>query len=214
MGSENWFGGSRLDGLVVGLGELRAFAMKKLEIVLKCFGVFIGIVGFFVSQADQVPWLLRILSPEYLEGMEGLSTLRNKSPLCPNDKGFAALSNIIMKHEQETDPSKDVGIIRVKKFSHMGSISGKHKGKSADALTLISFDLSDGGGGVETIGSLRIKLEQFRMNKTFRWMAFLLFVAIGFVEVPSIVIDWVTAGKERHLSISKPVSAKEQQCQS
>ena len=164
--------------------------MKKLEMSLKCFGVLIVILSFCVSQAEQVPWLLRKVSSKYLRGMEGLRKLRTEDTLVPCEKGFYELAEIVMRRQKEANPSKDFGIIRVEKFVRLGAIGSTYKGKSTDMLIPVGFDLSDRSGGAETIGSLRTGLEQIRTKNIFQWMAILLFTGIGFVEIPSIIIQW------------------------
>ena len=163
--------------------------MKKVEIWLKCFGVLVAVFGFYVSQAGQVPWLLRRVSPKYLRGIEGLRKLRTEETLVPSDNGFSELAEIVMIRQKEANPSKDFGTIRVENFALGGAMTYKYKGKRADMLIPVNYDLSDGSGGPQTIGGLRIELEQIRMKNIFQWMAILLFVGIGFLEIPTIIIQ-------------------------
>ncbi len=164
--------------------------MKKVEWSLKVFGVLLGILAFVVSQAEQFPSLLKIVSPGYQRGMKGLEMLRNKKPLKPGEKGFSELSEIVMRRQKEMYPSKDFSAIQVKQFFRIGRLGSTYKGKYADAQTFVGFDLSDGDGGPETIGSLRTGLDQLRSRNVFQLMVILLFVGLAFVEIPTLFFDW------------------------
>lgn len=67
----------------------------------------------------------------------------------------------------------------------------KYKGENADMMIGVGYDLSDGSGGCETIGSLRIGLDQIRLRNVFCWMATLLLIGILFVEAPTIIILFI-----------------------
>jgi hypothetical protein len=159
--------------------------------VLKVVGVLIAVAGFYISQADQVVWVLRIVSPRYLPGMEGLRKLEVDKSLRPGDKGFDELSDIVMARLRAANPSRDFGIIRLEEFKPFPVTKIEYKGKSALMLLPVTFDMSDGDGGIETIASLQLGLDQIRSRDVFKWMATLLFLGIGFVEVPTIVIQWL-----------------------
>jgi hypothetical protein len=163
--------------------------MKKVEIGLKVVGVLIAVTGFYISQADQVPWVLRIVSPKYLPGMEGLRKLEVDESLMPGDKGFDELCDIVVARLRPANVSRDFGIIRLEEFKLLSVMKTEYKGKSALMLLPVTFEMSDGGGGVETIPSLQLGLDQIRSRDVFHWIAALLFLGMGFVEVPTIVIQ-------------------------
>lgn len=72
--------------------------MKKVEIASKFVGVLIMVLSLFLSYAEQVPCILKIISPKHVRGMRGLETLRIKgATLKPGDDGFSNLSKIVMR---------------------------------------------------------------------------------------------------------------------
>lgn len=72
--------------------------MKKVEIASKFVGVLIMVLSLFLSYAEQVPCILKIISPKHVRGMRGLETLRIKgATLKLGDDGFSNLSKIVMR---------------------------------------------------------------------------------------------------------------------
>jgi len=163
--------------------------MKKVEIASKFVGVLIMVLSLFLSYAEQFPCILKIISPKYVRGMRGLEMLRIKGAILkPGDDGFSDLSKIVMRWQKEDNPSKNFNTIQVEKFMRVGGMTAEHRGENADMMSGVGYDLSDGSGGCETIGSLRIGLDQIRLRNVFRCMATFLLIGILFVEVPTIII--------------------------
>ena len=170
--------------------------MKKVEIVLKCFGVLIAVAGFYVSQVGHFPWGQKGVSPKFVRGMEGFKKLKTAKHLISDDEGFSELNDIIIRRLKESNPLKDFGHVRVETFEVFATIGPNVGGKQLDSLVAVRFVLSDGDTGPESIGSLRTGLEEIRSRDVFRWMAILLFLGIALVEVPTIVFQMLESRRK------------------
>ena len=79
-------------------------------------GLALEVVGFLIRQADQMLWLLHLVSPGYVRGMQGVETLDVNQPLRDGDPGFAQISQLIMLDLRKSEPADFLDRIEVQQM--------------------------------------------------------------------------------------------------
>ena len=66
--------------------------MKHLKLSLFIIGTLLTIFAFFLGNADSYPFILKIVSPAYVNGMNGIRILESKKDLKPGLIGFKEIA--------------------------------------------------------------------------------------------------------------------------
>lgn len=101
--------------------------MKFTKYCLFFLGLLLIISGFLVDKASNIPWVLSILSPEYVAAQSGLSRLDDLASLLPGDRGFEEIASTYAEDLRFNDTTKRVDWTVVDKIgprkSQVSSIS-------------------------------------------------------------------------------------------
>lgn len=87
--------------------------MKKYwKIILGVIGVLLTILGWFLSNTEQISWVKKIIAPHFLSFNENFYKIQNPGYiLSPGDDGFEAIESILKEQIDQPDKPK---ILRIK----------------------------------------------------------------------------------------------------
>jgi hypothetical protein len=69
----------------------------KVKIALQFLGIALTIIGYLGGNAEKLPFVSRIVAPNYFLAKEGMKTLSIKKVLGPQDLGFTQIAEIFRK---------------------------------------------------------------------------------------------------------------------
>jgi len=157
--------------------------MKKarniLRAILFIFGITLQFTSFGVSQVEQAPWVLNIVSPKCVRGMAGVRKIEAGKSLDPNDEGFQEINKIVKMQLRERNPSKVevVNRLDIEKLKPEGESKADFFGILSVHKVDVCCLLSNGQEGVVTnTDSLRRQFEETRNALFFAglWVCLLL----------------------------------------
>jgi hypothetical protein len=70
-------------------GLKKGFSMKCISIILFVVGLLLECAAFFGDQAANIPFVMKIVAPAYVDAQAGMQTLAKEKTLEPDDQGFS-----------------------------------------------------------------------------------------------------------------------------
>jgi hypothetical protein len=119
------------------------FSMSRTTIVLFIIGLLLEALAFLGSHAENVPFVLSVVSPSYVKAKDGLRQMEKVMVLIPNQRGFDELSGLFLKKLVLWNPTKDVSSINVMKITRQKSVFIINRFHANETVPLI-FTLSNG----------------------------------------------------------------------
>ena len=159
-----------------------------VRVGLFLLGVMLQFAGFCVSQTEQAPWVLRIVSPKSVRGVLGVRTLGREEPLRPGDEGFREIGSTLMTRLVERYPNEDWNKVRVLKYEPEGKSTITGLGIELGGVKVSSF-LSTGRQVMLRTDNLRSEFDKMRKRDIFRWSLGLFILGIAVVQVPLFLIE-------------------------
>lgn len=78
-----------------------------IKLLLQLLAVAVTIFGFYISKADKIPPVLKVVDKDYLNSINGIKVLySDKGQLLPADKGFIELSQLIRTKLKPQDKAR------------------------------------------------------------------------------------------------------------
>jgi hypothetical protein len=81
-------------------------------------------LAFLGSHAEDVPFVLSIVSPSYVIAKDGLKEMERTMVLTPNQRGFDEVSALFFKQLSLWNPGKDVSSVSVAKITRKNAALG------------------------------------------------------------------------------------------
>ena len=130
----------------------------RIVITLFIFGVVIATTAFFINQMDNIPFVVKLISPKYARSSKGLDKLDSSGVLMPSDEGFMEFQEIFLNFLcEQTSPEKTISI-SVKKFQRSRAIIN---------LSPIKVFISNGQEINWSYEDLIKNIENFKKKNTF-----------------------------------------------
>ncbi len=159
-----------------------------VRVGLFLLGVMLQFAGFYVSQTEQAPWVLRIVSAKSVRGVLGVRTLGREEALQPGDEGFREIGSILMMRLVERYPNEDWNKVRVLKYEPEGKSTITGLGIELGGVRVSSF-LSTGRQVKLRTDNLRSEFDKMRKRDIFRWSLGLFILGIAVVQLPLFLVE-------------------------
>lgn len=158
------------------------------------------------GQADNIPFVLRAISPDYVGAMEGLKRLESTMALVPKESGFKEISNIFHKELSTLNPTKRLEQISIIKIDRR-SPSLRFNRKRAKEIIPITFHLSDGQQAHWNLEILMDRVKKLKKGNVFIF-AIAIFAFGVIIQFIGFVIQTIekTNKVARKTSGSRPLS--------
>jgi len=175
--------------------------MKPSAMVLFILGILLTVGAFLGDKADNVPFVLSLVAPEYTEAQFGLVELEKKMALSPEDHGFQSLANIFLARlAKDNSPDRLAGVFITKIERHPPALVFRKLRVSE--VVKVTFSLSVG----QTIDwSIEKLSEAIIAIKTERIFRFSVFVLLGGILLQTVgFIMQVIEARRKGCNISSP----------
>lgn len=153
---------------------------------LFAIGLLLEIAAFLGGQADNIPYVSEIISPSYIEAIEGLKVLDKEMILYPKDHGFKQISKIFLEKAAEENPPEKLVKIVVLKIQRKGARLGFSERHAKEEIPIV-FELSNGQKLEWQLEHLIESVNKIKADRTFK-VASVIFILgvvlqiIGFVS--------------------------------
>jgi len=172
-------------------------ARNLLRAIIFILGVFLQFTSFYVSQVEQAQWVLKIVSPKYVQGMKGVGRLIDSNSVDPYHEGFQEISEIVKTLLKVNNPNKVeiVDWIFIEKFEAEPMGESNFYGIIIKN-TKVHYFLSDGQVGATTTYYLKGEFEKIRQRNIFHWALGFLIVGVIVVQIPLFFIQSGSGAKD------------------
>lgn len=93
--------------------------LSYISVILFILGTILSIGGFMLDKAEEVPFVLKIVAPEYSDGLNAFDELINRGPcISERDNGFSTLANLALSAMQGNHSN-----ISISKICRTGSLT-------------------------------------------------------------------------------------------
>ncbi|MBL7136932.1 MAG: hypothetical protein ISS81_10165 [Candidatus Marinimicrobia bacterium] len=141
---------------------------NKLRIftTLFIFGLFIEGIAFFVNQMENIPFVAKLISPQYGHSLNGLQKLESSLVIEPKDEGFNEFQEIFLNRLREQNPSQNIDAITVLKFQREGARMTLSQKRAKEVIPIKVF-ISNGQELVWNLEELTNQINNFKKKNTF-----------------------------------------------
>jgi len=159
--------------------------MRRITIILFIVGLLFEFAAFFGDQAKNLPFVMRLVAPEYSHAQAGIYTLSTKKTLEPGERGFAVISEILFAQLRKKNKPEDVSRVSIQKFFRGTARIAFGQDRAREVIP-IDVSLSNGQTLHWSLGSLTTEVDAMQNKNLFAYslVVFLFGVfiqCIGFV---------------------------------
>jgi len=134
-------------------------------------------MAFVVANAENIPFVYRILSPSYFNALNGLNNLSSKKILTPDDTGFIEISNILIGLLREQNSPEAVKNISVKKFVREDAFLS-FSTENVKEIVPIEVHLSNDQNIKWDVQSLSLNIEKLKTSNIFLWSSIVFAIGV------------------------------------
>ena len=152
--------------------------MKRSAVSLFLIGVLLAVAAFVGDKADNIPLMIDLLAPRYVEGAAALNTLQTKLVLSPGDKGFDVVKEVFLSKLSAENPPEKLAGIEVTKVERKRPMISFGMLRAGEVVPVI-FSLSNGQTLDWNLDALSSEILKFKTSRLFRFSALVLAGAIA-----------------------------------
>lgn len=138
----------------------------NIFVTLFLIGLFVESIAFVVSQTENIPFVLKLMSPKYTNSQNGLQKLESSLTLEPADEGFVEFQEIFLDLLRHQNPTQNINLISVSKFQREGSRLAFSVKRTKEVIP-IKVLISNGQELVWNLEELTLKIDNFKKSNTF-----------------------------------------------
>ena len=138
----------------------------RIFITLFIIGLAIETVAFFISQMENIPFVLKIISPKYAHASKGLEKLESSMILEPPDEGFKEFQEIFLNLLRKQNTPEKLTSISVLKFQREGARLALSEKRTKEVIPIKVF-VSNGQEINWNVEDLVKNIEKFKKKNTF-----------------------------------------------
>lgn len=162
--------------------------MKRFNLILFIFGTLLEIVGFLLVNADNYTYVLRLVSPAYVNGMKGIKTLESGKDLTPSMIGFKEIAIPLANRLINDQTGEKLAGIEVVKINRPLSISQEFRTSGVKTVRKITAE-GRGGTPIDTTMETLTKNVMKLKTKNLKWKSLTLFIIGLALSFLSFIID-------------------------
>jgi len=151
--------------------------MKRLAIILFIVGLLFEAAAFFGDQAANIPFVMRLVAPEYSQAQQGIQMLSTKKTLKPEDAGFSVISDIFLSTLRQENAPSHVGMISIQEFTHGGARLEFGENRAREVIP-INVALSNGQMLEWNFASLREEVDALQNQNLFGYAVVVFFLGV------------------------------------
>lgn len=172
--------------------------MARITIVLFITGLILEALAFLGSHAENVPFVLSVVSPSFITANNGLKEMERTMVLTPNQRGFDELSALFLKQLALWNPDKDISTISVVKITRENPalVFGRLHAKEKVPLT---FTLSNGQDLKWNLEALMKGVNNLKARRLFLASVIVFVIGIG-IQILGFIVEILDRKKRRKVS--------------
>lgn len=161
--------------------------MRFLVIILFAVGLLFEIAAFMGSHADNIPFALKVIVPDYVKAKAGLRKLEKDMALSPQDPGFDQIAKVFIDRLTLTNPAEKLASISVVKI-HRSRPEMVFSRTRVKEKIVISFELSNSQKLDWVIESLTSHVDELKTGRVFI-AAVIIFIAGVILQILAFIIQ-------------------------
>ena len=149
--------------------------MRRLAVILFLLGLFLEIAAFFIGQANDIPLVIKIISPNSSKAEAGIRALKKSKHLTPNEYGFKQISEFFFDDIVSRGPSAKLADVSLEKIRLQ-----KYMYDNMDIWHTrpLTFELSNGKTYDWDIESLTGQINELKKGRLLKMACVIFFVGI------------------------------------
>jgi len=159
-------------------------SMKKIFTPLFIVGLIIEISAFLISQTNNIPFVLNMLSPKYITATKGLIQLESKKLLAPEDTGFNEVENIFISLARAQNPAEKIKSISAIQFYRKAAPTFKKYSAKVNFPLIVK--LSNGQEIEWEFNELKELIEELKIKHIFLYSFIIFLLGIAFQVIDKI----------------------------
>ncbi len=161
--------------------------IKHLRIIVFfVVGLLLETIAFFVGYADNIPFVFKLVSPDYSNAKEGLRTLEENLEINKGNRGFDEIGRLILRKLILENPPEQLVGVEVIKISREPAFA--FSAKRVGVRTPIAVELSNGQKLKWNFESLASQVSDLKSKNIF-WFAVVIFCLGVLIQVINFVTD-------------------------
>jgi len=159
----------------------------NLVTVLFGIGLVLEIIGFLVGCADNIPFIIKFISPRYAKAKVGLQILDKSDELNVQDCGFGEIAQIVMGELRLNNPPEKLSSVSVTKIFR-GNAKLAFSKKDVRKRIPVTVELSNGQKPEWDLEALTSWVNDLKSKGVFKIAVIVFLLGIA-VQVISFVVD-------------------------
>jgi hypothetical protein len=172
--------------------------MARITIVLFIIGLLFEALAFLGAHAEDVPFVLSIVSPSYVTAKDGLREMERTMVLTPNQRGFDELSALFFKQLVLWNPGKDVSSISVVKITRKNPALAFGRLHAKEKVPLI-FTLSNGQDLKWDLEALMKGVNNLKAKRLFLASVVVFVIGVG-IQILGFIVEILDRKKNSQFS--------------
>lgn len=147
-------------------------------------GILLTVCGFFLSKTDEYPFVLRIVSPAYVKGLQGIKTLESRKDLKPGMVGFNEIAIPLSKRLKNSETNEEMSGYQIKIIRWPTSISQGFGSSGVKTVRKVKAECYDGTPVNTTMESLTKNVDKLKA-RNLKWYSlgiFLIGLLLSFIS--------------------------------
>lgn len=162
--------------------------MRKGNLILFIIGTLLTVSGFLLANTDNYPFVLRLVSPAYVKGIQGIKILESGKDLTPGMVGFKEIAVPLSKRLKNYQTNEDISGCVIVKIKRPTSIAQEFWTSGVKTKRKIKAECNDGTPIDTTIESLTKNVKNLK-TKNLKWFSLGLFLVGLVISFLSFFID-------------------------
>ena len=151
--------------------------MKALSVTLFIIGLLLECAAFFGDRASNIPLVMKIVAPAYVNAQFGMQTLKQTKALEPEDKGFSELAQLLSTRLRSPENPQAVSQITIQRLTRGNAAIGFGRNSAGERIPISVF-LSNGQELKLDISVLRKDIEALQNKNLFLYATITFFIGV------------------------------------
>jgi hypothetical protein len=141
--------------------------MRKASVILFFLGLILEVIAFFGGHADDVPSVVRLLSPTYANLADAKDQIDKGKELVPGNRGFDPAASMFLDVLRAQNPPERVNAVSVRSIRGEGGGTVSAMGKLLAQDTDLKVTLSNGQTLDWKLSDVEARMRELRQGSIF-----------------------------------------------